>query len=313
MVVGDCYVLAVMALMVVVARIGSPRLRDWVVSVVSGLAFRLSRAKRRGTEATLDRVFGPRLSPRRRRAIARRVFRTFWIDVFSQIPLRGAARADETELVGAEHLQGALAAGRGAIVWISNNWAGMSALKRTLHARGFAVHKVHAEHHLGGFAGFGDTSVQQRIITPFFDAHESAIVASIVSIKPGSLSVGRELAARLTANGIVCISVDGRMGSRFVSHAFLGIPEAFPTGAVSLARTSGAPLLPAFCLPGPRGAVRVVIEPAIVPQAGLDRDDAVRDVIARYVERLEYHARRHPTYYFNWSLVGAALPPTASR
>ena len=307
----DWYMLAVMALMVAVARIGSRRVRDLVVTIVSGLAFRLSRTKRRRTEATLDRVFGPRLSARRRRTITRQVFRAFWIDIFSLMPLH--AGPDEARLVGAEHLRDALAAGRGAILWISNHWSGMSTLKRTLHTQGFAVHKVHAEHHVGGFPGFGDTWAQQRIITPFFDRHESAIVAGIVTIKRGSLSVGRELAARLAANGIVCISADGRNGSRFVCRSFLGIPEAFPTGAVSLARTSGAPLLPAFCLPGPGRTVRIVIEPAIVPPATLDREQAARHVIDRYVERLEHHARRHPSYYFNWSLVGVALPLAASR
>ena len=310
MAAGDFYVLTVMALMIVVARIGARRLRDAVAALVSALAFRLSRGKRRGTEATLARVFGPRLGARRRRTIVRRVFREYWVDVFSLLSLRGAPGGDAA-LVGAEHLRHALAGGHGAILWISNHWAGMSTLKRTLHAHGFAVHKVHGEHHLGGFRGQGDTWVQQRLITPFFDRHESAIVAGIVTIKRGSLAFGRDLAGRLRANGIVCMAADGRIGRRFVPHPFLGIAEAFPTGVVTLARTSGAPLLPAFCLPGPGRTLRVVIEPAIALPAELDREQGIRDVIARYVERLERHARHHPSRYLNWYLVGAALPPTA--
>ncbi|MGH7894134.1 MAG: lysophospholipid acyltransferase family protein [Candidatus Binatia bacterium] len=300
-----------MALMIAVARVGSARLRDLVATALSALAFRLSRGKRRGIEATLARVFGPRLGARRRRAITRRAFREFWVDILSLLPLRGAPGGDVARLIGAEHLREALAGGHGAILWVSNHWAGMSTLKRTLHAHGFAVHKVHAEHHLGGFRGVGDTWVQQRVITPFFDRHESAIVAGIVTIKRGSLAFGRDLAGCLRANGIVCIAADGRVGRRFVPYPFLGIAEAFPTGVVTLARTSGAKLFPTFCLPGTGRTVRVVIEPAIALPAELDREQGIRNVISRYVERLECHARRHPSRYLNWNLVGAALPPAA--
>lgn len=304
---SDLYVLAVMALMTAVALVGSVRVRRRVAAGVSALAFRLSRDKRRGSEAMLARVFGPRLTPRRRGVIVRRAFHEFWADLFALRSLRGAPRADAAAIVGAAHLERALAGGRGAILWVSNHWAGMSTLKRTLHAHGFPVHKVHAEHHLGGFRGGGATWVQRRIIGPFFDRHESAIVAGMVTIRPGSLAFGRDLERRLRANGIVCAAVDGRLGRRFVSHPVLGVDEAFPTGIVTLARTSGAPLLPTFCLPG--RPPRVVIEPAIALPAELDREDAARSAIVRMVGRLEHHARRHPSRYVNWHMLGQTLPP----
>ena len=307
---SDFYVLTVMGLMTLVARIGSPAIRDLIVAVLSGVAFRLSRAKRTGSEATLARVFGARLTARRRRTIVRRAFREHWSDVFALLPLRGVAR-DATGIVGEDRLRQALAEGRGAILWISNHWARLTTLKRALHAHGFAVHKVHAEQHLGGFSGHGDTWVQQRIITPFFDRHESAIVAGIVTIKRGSLSVVRDLAACLQANGIVCVAADGHNGQRFIPHSLLGIDEAFPTGAVTLARTSGAPLLPVFCLPGPGRSMQVVVEPAVALPAGLDREGIVRAAIDQYVARLEHRMRRHPSRYVNWHLIGRELPPRA--
>ena len=306
---SDFYVLGVMMLLSAVAAVGSARLRDLVATTVSAAAFRMSRRKRRGCEATLARAFGPRLRARRRRAIVRGAFDVFWRDTFSQLPLRGGPEGPLAPIVGVEHLRTALAGGRGAILWVSNNWAGMTTLKRSLHAHGFAVHKVHSEHHVGGFPGFGETWVQQRVITPFFDRYERTIVAGIVTIRPGSLAFGRDLAARLRANEIVCIAADGRIGRRFIPHRFVGIDEAFPTGAVTLARTSGAPLLPIFCLRGPGRAARVVIEPPIPPPAEGDREQGTRAAISRYVERLERRARRHPSSYVNWHLVGTRLPP----
>jgi lauroyl/myristoyl acyltransferase len=306
---SDVYVLTVMALMTVVARVGSARFRDVVVNGIAEAAYRLSRTKRVGTEAMLDRVFGRRLTDRRRRLIVRRALRECWLDFFSLLPLRGHAAADLAPIEGVEHLERALAGGRGVVVWVSNHWAGMSILKRTLHARGYPLHKVHAEYHLGGFAGGGATWVQRRIIGPFFDRHEATIVSSIVTIVPGSLSFTRDLDRRLRANGVVCAAADGRLGWRFVPLPLLGVAEAFPTGVVSLARATGAPLLPTFGLSG--RIRRIVIEPPVAVSPTGNRDDADRAAIAAYVERLERRMRRHPSQFVNWHLVGQDLPAAA--
>jgi lauroyl/myristoyl acyltransferase len=303
MAASDVYVLTVMALLTAVARIGSVRVRDLVATSIAAVAHRLSRRKRVGSEAVLARAFGPRLSARRRRLIVRGAFQEFWADLFSTLPLGG-----DPEVVGIERVHRALADGRGAILWVSNHLAGMAALKRALQAHGAPVHKVHAENHLGGFPGGGVTWVQQRVISPFFDRLESTIVAGTVMIRPGSLAAGRDLDRRLRANQIVCAAIDGRLGRRFVSHPLLGIGEAFPTGIVTLARTSGAPLLPTFCLPGCAGA-RVVIEPPIEVPAALDREEAARAAITAMVARLEHHMRRHPSRYVNWHMIGNPLPP----
>lgn len=297
----DLYILVVMGLMLGLATLRSPRLRDRVAGAVATLAFWLSGAKRRGSETTLQRVFGHRMGARQRRAIVRGAFRAFWLDTFTLLPAAEGAR-----LVGGEHLRRALNDGRGAIVWISNNYAGASMLKLTLHAHGFPVHKVHAASHLGGFRSEGDphTWLQGRVITPLLEWHERRVVAGFVHVTPDSLAFVRQLAACLERNGIVCVSGDARLGRRFVGLPFLGIAEAFPTGIVTLAAASGAPLLPTFC-----HRRRVVIEPPLGVPAGLDRERGVREVLARWVARLEHHTRRHPSRYFNWHLVGVGLPP----
>jgi lauroyl/myristoyl acyltransferase len=300
----DIYMLVVIGLMLGVTILRSPRLRDRVAGALATLALWLSGAKRRGTEATLQRVFGYRMGARRRRAIVRGAFRAFWLDTFTLLPATEGAR-----LVGGEHLRRALNEGRGAIVWISNNYAGASMLKSTLHAHGFPVHKVHAANHLGGFRTEDEpcTWLQRRVIRPLLEWHERRVVAGFIHVTPDSLAYVRQLTSCLKRNGIVCISADARLGRRFVGLPFLGLAEAFPTGTVSLAATSGAPLLPAFC-----HRRRVVIEPPLGVPARLDRQRGVREVLARWVARLEHHTRRHPSRYFNWHLVGIGLPPIES-
>src|SRR6185503_19359164 len=218
-----------MALMRGAALTGSPRLRDAVARAIATAAFRLSHRKRHGSEATLARVFGPRLSARRRRAIVRRAFDEFWLDAFSLPALRGVSVSGAGSIAGVEHLRQALAEGRGVILWISNHFGRSTGLKRTLHAHGFAVHKVHAANHLGGFrsARDPDTVLQQRLIRPFFETHERTVAAGIVPIDPRSLAFARHLAGRLAANGIVCVAGDAPIGRRHVPLDFLGVPERF--------------------------------------------------------------------------------------
>jgi lauroyl/myristoyl acyltransferase len=297
----DVYIATVVVLMLSVTIVRSPRLRDRIAAAVAALALQLSRAKRRGSEAALQRVFGSRVGARRRRAIVRGAFRAFWFDVFTvaTLPTRG-------RLVGGEHLRRALDEGRGAIVWTSDNCAGVSMLKSLLSAHSFPVYKVHVADHLGGFRSEDDphTWFQRLFLTPVLEWHERRSVAGFIHVTPDSLAYGRQLAGCLKRNGIVCVSADARLGRRFVGLPFLGFLEAFPTGIVTLAAASGAPLLPTFC-----HRAQVVIEPPVPIPESFDRHDGVREVLSHWVTRLEHHVRRHPSRYFNWHRLGRGVPP----
>jgi lauroyl/myristoyl acyltransferase len=301
----DTYVLTVIALMWSVAVVGSPELRDVTARSVASAAFELSRRKRCGSEAMLRRVFGSRMSPRRRRIIVRRAFEEFWLDAFSLLRLRGAPKAAAGAIGGVEHLRRTLAEGHGAILWTSNNFGRMNSLKRTLHDHGYPVHKLHVVNHLGGFraANDPDSRVQRDWITPFFDALERPFVAGTVLITPQSLAFVRQLSARLAANGIVCMAGDVALGQRQLPLTFLGIPKRFPTGAVTLAKTTGAAILPTFSLRGRHGTSRVVIEPPIHVRRDLEREAEVEDVLLRCIRRLEHYARRYPSLYWNWHAI----------
>jgi lauroyl/myristoyl acyltransferase len=93
---------------------------------------------------------------------------------------------------------------------------------------------------------------------------------------------------------------DVALGHRQLPLTFLGIAKRFPTGAVTLAKTTGAAILPTFCLRGPHRTSRVVIEPPIHVRRDLERESDVEDVLLRCVRRLEHYARRYPSLYLNW-------------
>ena len=78
---------------------------------------------------------------------------------------------------------------------------------------------------------------------------------------------------------------------------FLGEERHFVTGAMSLAKHSGAPLLPLFCWRDDDGQLTLVIEPPIDVERGALAAEAGA---AAYVRLLETYVRRYPSEYYGW-------------
>jgi len=82
-------------------------------------------------------------------------------------------------------------------------------------------------------------------------------------------------------------------GSDVVTVDFFNRPAATTSALAALALRTGAPLVPAFALPLPRGRYRMVYEhPIELPAAGAA--DPVREVTQRCTDVLEMYVRRHP-------------------
>jgi KDO2-lipid IV(A) lauroyltransferase len=104
----------------------------------------------------------------------------------------------------------------------------------------------------------------------------------------------RRVLRTLDANGCVAILIDQHMhGSDVVTVDFFNRPAATTSALAALALRTGAPLIPAFALPLPRGRYRMVYEhPIELPAAG--SADPVREVTQRCTDVLEMYVRRHP-------------------
>jgi lauroyl/myristoyl acyltransferase len=292
--------LTVVMLLETVRRSRSRRLADGAARALGALAYRVSRDKRRRMERYVDDGLGP-LPPAARARIVRGSFFTFWDETLAFVPRIGT-RAPTAELVGREHLEAARAAGRGAILWESGALGRRNVAKQVLARDGFPVHQVHSELHRAGFVGDRSPSwLRDRVVLPYFETRERAFVADVVTLShAASIAVVRTLLGVLRRNGIVCITADAAFGERLVTVPLLGTPKRFATGMVTLARTSGAALLPLFCVREDDGRIRVVVEPPVPTPPTGDRD-AVRDAaIRRYAAMLDSYLRRHPDQYRSW-------------
>jgi lauroyl/myristoyl acyltransferase len=296
---ADLYVLAAIGLIQLARATSSARLH---ARIVSGVAYRVSARKRRRIEAALARVFSASLTGPERRAVARQSFLTHWQDTFACPPLPAGDDALATaETTGLPRIHDALAAGKGVILIESSAFGHRAMAKQILHRHGLAVHTVHVERHTWGLGEQAPSRLQRRVTRPYFERRELSYVAEITYLPDSeAMSYTRHLVRRLATNGIVCLSGDGQTGKKHVSVDFLGRPKLFTTGVVSLARMSGAPALPIFCVLEPGDRYRLVVEPPLELAPGAPREDSLAGGVTQYARLLEGYIRSHPGQYKNW-------------
>lgn len=198
-------------------------------------------------------------------------------------------RDPPVEVAGMSWLEDALAAGRGAILWVGRfTWASIIT-KIGLQQAGCAVTHLSRPTH-----GFGSSAFAVRRLNPVWTRIEERFLRERIVMEPGSETAAlRALRRRLEANGVVSITV-GDEGVRVVTVPFLGGTLRLASGPASLASASGAPLLPVFTMAVGAGSFRVEIEPALEGPMGETREDRERSVAEAYAARLEPWVMRYP-------------------
>jgi lauroyl/myristoyl acyltransferase len=146
---------------------------------------------------------------------------------------------------------------------------------------------------MGGFWTHGETELRARIVRPWLDRLERQFVAEIIYLpRDDSLAFTRRLVQVLQADQALCVSGEGQIGQKRVVLSFLGRERAFATGMVSLAKLTGAPILPLFCWRDETGETRVVVEPPLDLNTG----------IKAYAALLEAYVTRYPEQYRGWNV-----------
>lgn len=197
---------------------------------------------------------------------------------------------------GGEHLDAALAAGHGAVLWVAHFCFNALAAKKALASSGhLAWHMSRPEH------GFSKSRAGIATVNRIRVRAELAHLAGRIVIdrdKPISATLAAQRV--LKKNGIVSITAGAWEGQRLAKVAVLGGTLELAVGAPGLARLSGAALLPVFAVRGDDGALRVTVEPPIAVERGGDADASLQDAALRFGERLDPWIRRHPAQWRDW-------------
>ncbi len=110
-----------------------------------------------------------------------------------------------------------------------------------------------------------------------------------------------ELAKILRRGEMVGMQLDRHLGGAHAMIPFCGRPAPFPLGPATLARATGAPLLPVFVIAHKnRKRCTVLVEKRIEVQRTRDRDADVLAGMTEVVKVYERYVRAYPEQWFNF-------------
>jgi KDO2-lipid IV(A) lauroyltransferase len=212
-------------------------------------SFRYWAQKRSQTVRNLRQVLGDELSLAEAERLTRELYRLRSCDLIDVMRLRGRASSlgRLVEIRGREHLDTALAEGKGAILCSAHFGSYQSAFS-LLHASGFPLTTI--GRWWWNYAP--DLSPAERRFWDFAFARRVLRHRQRPSIEPwpGRVQVAVQAAAALRANEVVTICSDaaplGADQTRSVEVPFLGRRARLLPGVVTLARLTGAPVLMVF-------------------------------------------------------------------
>lgn len=202
----------------------------------------------------------------------------------------------DIRLEGREHLAAALAAGNGAILWVTGFESSDLVVKIALRRAGFAVVHLSRPTH-----GFSSTRFGVRFLNPIRKRAEDRYLGSRVVIE-GASAVGamRALQRHLAANEVVSITV-GDAATSAGEVALFGGALAVSLGPANLARVSGAALLPVFLSREPNGEFAVRLGEAL---AAPGEAAPPARVLQRYGEQLTAAIAARPDQWTGWRSGG---------
>jgi lauroyl/myristoyl acyltransferase len=252
------------------------------------------------------------LGPEEAERLARDCMRFLSCNVIDLMRLRGRARSlgKLVEIRGREHLDAALAGGRGAILCTAHFGSHVGAFS-LLHADGVPVTGIgrwfwHEPGLPSAERRFWELAFERRVLR-----HRQR---PNIEPWPGRVQVAAQAAAALRANEVVTICSDAEPlaadRARTVEEPFLGRRASLLPGVVTLSRLTGAPVLMAFVhrLPDYRHQVLEISPP--VPMEG----ETVA-AFGRCVAAMDDAIRANPADWFYWfqtdDLVTLGLLPAA--
>lgn len=309
---ANCLYFPVLLALLKVSRRFPIRLRAIMISAIAATAFQISVRKRRAILRGLDAAFGRELAPARKRLISRNSFLQSWSEAFRLAPAGAeVAQLGHTPLRGEEHLRSASSRGRGVILLESSTFGSRAIARQVLHAHGYALHLVHGEKHIGsGFlVGERDWNWAAGMLRDFFERCEMESVAEIIHLPQSeSLAFTRTLLDRLKSNALLCLAGEGRQSRRLVNQPFADGAAPFATGFITLARNSGAAILPVFCIRTNAGQMEVIVEAPIDVAVSPDREAAITAGLRQYASLLERYYRMYPEQSYGWTVMTSTGP-----
>ncbi len=199
------------------------------------------------------------------------------------------------ELSGHDAIKRGLAEGKGVILWISLFVSYSLTAKIALHRAGYAV-----SHLSGPTHGYPNTWIGRRLLNPIRTNIEDRYLRERVVLEwANTIPALRILKRRLEDNGIVSISVT-QLAERPLRVGFLAGKIKIGGGAPTLARLTGAALLPVFPIQTGVNRFSVRVGPRIAVSTGIAPALAIERAVEDYAALLKSYVIEYPGQWLGW-------------
>ena len=267
------------------ARLGSFEGALVVADRLGDMAFYCLHGTRKLALEHLEIVFGAEMNAVQRRDVVRLGMRDFARSFLEMARNDEVSTrfADYVELTGWEEVRDSLA--RGGIVCSAHlgNWEVLAAyFAQAMHLRVAAVARQLGEPRLN------------RLLVDFRSR------AGVETILRDSPSAGRQILHVLKNGGMLAMLIDQDTRVPSITVPFLGRPARTPVAPAVLAVRRNLPIIVAYCLRRPAGGLELVVHKPLWPNAALDRDLAIHDLLVRVNDLLGQAIREHPTQWPWW-------------
>lgn len=253
--------------------------------VVAALAYRYNPQARLAAERNVRHALGFGASDRRVQRAVRGCIRAaaYYYADLGTTPRMNPRRfiAEQLTERGFEHITAALAEGRGVII-ATIHYGNPEYVAQSMVARGLHVY------------GITEPLAPQELA----DLYQRLRDSQGHTLVPVSHSAIKGAIRHLRAGGILCIMTDRDIQRSGVEVPFLGGVARIPTGAVDLARHTGAALIPVITHRRGRDHFSLIVEPPLAVLHTGRADEDRRLNTARLIQRFEKYLRRDPSQWF---------------
>ena len=196
---------------------------------------------------------------------------------------------------GVEHLAAAQAAGKGAILWVTDSAFSPLVIKMALSGSGFRAINLSRPQH-----GFSRTRLGVRFLNPIQRRAEDRFLGGRVVIENDRTDLAmHSMLDCLRRNEIVTITV-GNQARRVEQVPMFGGLVEVATGPVNLSQRTGAPLLPGFLMALGPDSFELRIGAPLAAAETLNRPDGYTSIATEYTSLLEDYIRAQPILWRGW-------------
>lgn len=258
--------------------------RVWVLGfahAIAGLGYVFAGKQRKIALSSLSIAFGKEKSPAQIRSIAKQCFdhmakSAMEIMFFFDKP---ALLKSQVRFEGREHLDAALARGKGAIL-VSAHFGNFPLMLGKLAAEGYTVSGI--------MRPMRDARTDRM-----FNEKRALMKIKTICSQPRTTCVETTL-RYLRNNELVFIPMDQNFGTSGVFVDFFGTKAATATGPVVLAQRTKAALLPCFIVREKGDTHRLIFEPALELAEGATSQETLVLNVQKITDIIERYIRAYP-------------------